>query len=278
MYIFKKNQDKKKLPVNFIFLCINRLKPLRHKKKSNFTKVNTVIFFLLCFNNLCFFVYLMYNISCAVHVFLYMSSESKITKKFNIKDYQELIDTLAKVEYKKLSSKHLIDFSELINIGTQVVHKLCSDTPPDKYNRSYISTSIKWAIRNEIRRRYKWYVLKNKNEFAVTEENQNIISEAVYKTILSVEELQEGDNPTQIRDFKRNPEEKILFFELSESIKEAVKNLPQRERDLIEAKFYKDKKLKEISDEFNLSPSRISRIIQSGISKIRKELAKQNLV
>lgn len=207
-----------------------------------------------------------------------MSSESKITKKFNIKDYQELIDTLAKVEYKKLSSKHLIDFSELINIGTQVVHKLCSDTPPDKYNRSYISTSIKWAIRNEIRRRYKWYVLKNKNEFAVTEENQNIISEAVYKTILSVEELQEGENPTQIKDFKRNPEEKILFFELSESIKEAVKSLPPRERDLIEAKFYKDKKLKEISDEFNLSPSRISRIIQSGISKIRKELAKQNLV
>lgn len=216
--------------------------------------------------------------SCTVHVFLYMSSESKVTKKFNIKDYQELIGTLAKVEYKKLSSKHLIDFSELINIGTQVVHKLCSDTPPDKYNRSYISTSIKWAIRNEIRRRYKWYVLKNKSEFTVTEESQNLISEAVYKTILSVEELQEGENPTQIKDFKRNPEEKILFFELSESIKEAVKSLPARERDLIEAKFYKDKKLKEISDEFNLSPSRISRIIQSGISKIRKELAKQNLV
>ena len=40
-----------------------------------------------------------------------MSSETKTTNKFNIKDYQELIDTLAKVEYKKLSSKHLIDFS-----------------------------------------------------------------------------------------------------------------------------------------------------------------------
>ena len=46
-----------------------------------------------------------------------MSSENKAVVKFNIKDYQELIDTLAKVEYKKLSSKHLIDFSELINIG-----------------------------------------------------------------------------------------------------------------------------------------------------------------
>ncbi len=207
-----------------------------------------------------------------------MSSETKTTNKFNIKDYQELIDTLAKVEYKKLSSKHLIDFSELINIGTQVVHKLCANTPADTYNKSYISTAIKWAIRNEVRRRYKWYVLKNQKESIVDEENQDNIREAVYKTILSVDEMAEGDNPTQIRDNKRNPEEKILFFELSESIKAAIKNLPQRERELIECKFFNDKKLREISEEFNLSPSRISRIIQSGLNKIRKELVKQNLV
>lgn len=208
-----------------------------------------------------------------------MTVEKKIVNKFNIKDYQELIDTLAKVEYKKLSSKHLIDFSELVNIGTQVVHKLCANTPPDKYNKSYISTAIKWAIRNEVRRRFKWYVLKNqKQETVYDEENQNNLREAVYKTILSVDEMAEGDNPTQIRDFKLNPEEKIIFSELSDSIKAAIKNLPPRERELIECKFFNDKKLREISEEFNLSPSRISRIIQSGLNRIRKELVKQNLV
>ena len=208
-----------------------------------------------------------------------MSSDNTV-QKFNIRDYQELIDTLSKVEYKKLSSKHLIDYSELINIATQVIHKLCSNNPPDKYNRSYLSTAIKWAIRNEVRRRYKWYVLKNRkeNEIYVDEENQCTIREAVYKTILSVDEISEGDNPTQIRDSKRNPEEKILFSELSEHIKNAIKNLPQRERELIECKFFQDKKLREISEEFNLSPSRISRIIQSGLNRIRKELVKQNLV
>lgn len=211
--------------------------------------------------------------------FLDMSVEKKDTYKFNIKDYQELIETLAKVEYKKLSSKHLIDFSELINIGTQVVHKLCANSEPDKYNKSYLSTAIKWAIRNEVRRRYKWYVLKNKHENPVLdEENQSSIREAVYKTILSVDEMAEGDNPTQIRDSKRNPEETVLFSELSDSIKHAIKNLPARERELIECKFFKDKKLREISEEFNLSPSRISRIIQSGLNKIRKDLVKQNLV
>ncbi len=207
-----------------------------------------------------------------------MSLNNKTLNKFNIKDYQELIDTLAKVEYKKLSAKHLIDFSELVNIGTQVVHKLCAGNPPDKYNKSYISTAIKWAIRNEVRRRYKWYVLKNQKETFVSAESQDNIREAVYKTILSVDEMAEGDNPTQIRDSKRNPEEKVIFYELSESIKAAIKTLPQRERELIECKFFNDKKLREISEEFNLSPSRISRIIQSGLNKIRKELVKQNLV
>ncbi len=207
-----------------------------------------------------------------------MSVDNKNTCKFNIKDYQELIDTLAKVEYKKLSSKHLIDFSELVNIGTQVIHKLCSNAEPDKYNKSYLSTAIKWAIRNEVRRRYKWYVLKNKDEAVISEESQYSIREAVYKTILSVDEMAEGENPTQVKDIKRNPEEKIIFVELSDSIKNAIKNLPPRERELIECKFFKDKKLREISEEFNLSPSRISRIIQSGLNKIRKELVKQNLV
>ena len=60
--------------------------------------------------------------------------------------------------------------------------------------------------------------------------------------------------------------------------KEALKKLPQREHDLIEAKFFHDKKLRELSDDFNISPSRISRIIQSGLNKIRKELEKNNLV
>lgn len=200
-------------------------------------------------------------------------------KKFNIKDYMELIETLAKVEYKKLSSNHLMEYSELINIGTQVVYKLFTNAKEDAYNKSYISTAIKWAIRNEVRRRYKWYVLKNKKKSEYfSDENPNAVREAVYKTILSIDEISEGDSPTQIKDFKRNPEEKIVFHELSESIKDAIKKLPVRERELIECKFYKDKKLREISEEFNLSPSRISRIIQAGLNKIKKELVKQNLV
>jgi RNA polymerase sigma-70 factor (ECF subfamily) len=89
--------------------------------------------------------------------------------------------------------------------------------------------------------------------------------------------MADAENPTLIKDTTRTPEELIVFNELSSAIKEAIKKLPTREQELIEAKFFQDKKLRELSDDFNISPSRISRIIQSGLNKIRKELEKSNL-
>ncbi len=195
----------------------------------------------------------------------------------SLREYNDLIETIAKIEFKKLSSSYLIDFSELINIGTQVIHHLCTSSNIENYNKSYISTAIKWAIRNEVRRRYKWYSLKTKKTVTPDEEDKNEIRDAIYKTILSIEEMADAENPTQIKDDARSPEETIVFNELSVALKEAIKKLPQRERDLIEAKFYKDKKLRELSEDFNISPSRISRIIQAGLNKIRKELEKNNL-
>ena len=206
-----------------------------------------------------------------------MNTSSKAAIRKCLKEYNELIETIAKIEFKKLSSSYLIDYSELVNIGTQVIHHLCSTSDITKYNNSYISTAIKWAIRNEIRRRYKWYSQKTKNETTVNQEDVNDIREAVYKTILSIDEMADAENPTLIKDTTRTPEELIVFNELSSAIKEAIKKLPTREQELIEAKFFQDKKLRELSDDFNISPSRISRIIQSGLNKIRKELEKSNL-
>ena len=212
-----------------------------------------------------------------------MDIRTKAAIRRSLAEYNELIETIAKIEFKKLSSSYLIDFSELVNIGTQVVHHFCSTSDISQYNNSYISTAIKWAIRNEIRRRYKWYSQKTKTEVAnltgeEAKEAANDIREAVYKTILSIDEMAEAENPSQIKDNARTPDEVVAFNEMSAAIKEAMKNLPQREQELIEAKFFHDKKLRELSEDFDISPSRISRIIQSGLNKIRKELEKENLL
>lgn len=192
----------------------------------------------------------------------------------SVKAYKDLIETVAKVEYQKLSAAHLIEYLELVNIGTQTLYNLFKNTNPENFNKSYLSTAIRWAIRNEVRRRYRWYTLKNKKN---AEEHEDL-REAVYKTILSIDEIADSDSSTQIRDDGKNPEESMEFLELKNEILQAIKKLPQREKELIESKFFKEKKLREISTEFDLSPSRVSRIIQSGLNKIKKELKHQKAV
>ena len=188
--------------------------------------------------------------------------------RINLSRYKDLIETVSKVEFKKFSNLGLIDLSEVVNLANYTVYYLVNNSKFD-YNEAYLTKAIKWAIRNEMRRRYKWHTMKNQ------EPEQEKIKDAVYKTILSIEEMAEAENPTLIKDTSRNPEEKAEIVELKNRICEVMKKLPQREQDLIEAKYFYDKKLKDISDEFGISQSRISRIIQNGIEKIKKELLKQ---
>ena len=190
------------------------------------------------------------------------------------------IEIIAKVEYQKFSNSHLIELPELINIGTHALYILFKNKEPEKYNNTYLSTAIKWAIRNEVRRRYKWYTLKNK-QVSIDEDAETNDAEMradVYKNILSIDELQDAEIPTQIKSQDKTPEESIEFSELKEGILESMKKLPPRERELIEYKFFKEKKLREIAEEFNISQSRISRIIQTGLDRIKKDLAKQGII
>ena len=192
----------------------------------------------------------------------------------NLSQYKDLIETISKVEYKKFSNLGLIELSEVIALANYTVYYLVNNSKnKELYNTAYLTKAIKWAIRNEMRRRYKWYVMKNQES-----NEQEQIKDAAYKTILSVEEMAEGDNPTQIKDSRRTPEEKAEIVELKNRICEAMKKLSQREQDLIEAKYFYDKKLKDISVEFNISQSRISRIIQNALDKIKKDLLKQEEV
>jgi len=189
----------------------------------------------------------------------------------NLSQYKDLIETISKVEYKKFSNLGLIELSEVISLANYTVYYLVNNSKnKDLYNTAYLTKAIKWAIRNEMRRRYKWYVMKNQ-----TTEEQEKIKDAVYKTILSIEEMADAENPTLIKDNDRTPEEKAEILELKNRICEVMKKLSQREQDLIEAKYFYDKKLKDISVEFNISQSRISRIIQNALEKIKKELLKQ---
>lgn len=205
-----------------------------------------------------------------------MSVEDTIKSK----KYRDLIEIIAKIEYQKFSNSHLIELEELINIGTHALYIIFKANNPEYYNNSYLTTAIKWAIRNEVRRRYKWYTLKNRTQLCEEDEitNEVELRAEVYKNILSIDELQDTEIPTQFKSKDKTPEENIEFSELRAEILEAIKKLPPREREFIECKFFQDKKLREIATEFNISQSRISRIIQTGLDRIKKDLAKQGII
>ncbi|MCQ2958041.1 MAG: sigma-70 family RNA polymerase sigma factor [Candidatus Gastranaerophilales bacterium] len=185
----------------------------------------------------------------------------------------DVINVVCKVEYKRLNNAYMVEFDEFQNIAIITVHTILTENPNKEFNITYLSVAIKWAIRNELRRRFNWYSAKADDDIPKDE-----VREAIYETILSIDELAEGDNPQQIRDNSMTQEESAELSEINVAIREAIKKLPPRYREIIEARFYQDKKLKELSEDYNLSPSRITRIIQSGLEKVRNELKKQCLV
>ncbi len=208
-----------------------------------------------------------------------------------INDYIGIIEKVARVEHKRIPN-HMVDYDELVSIGIiaiQVMIKGKTDEQLAKYNNAYISTAVRWAIRNELRNRYKWYSLKHSNndnqdgdeagdeESAIT---PNKVREAVYETILSIDSLaaaaSDNDSPFDfIKDTSALPDEKAELSELSRDIKIAISKLPQKERTIIEYRFYRNMQVKEIAERVGLSSSRITRIIQAALNTVREYLNKK---
>lgn len=217
-----------------------------------------------------------------------------------IKQYVGIVQKIARVEHRRIPN-HMIEYEELVSIGVIAIQTLIKDKTEEqleKYNEAYIGTAVRWAIRNELRHRYKWYTLKHKQEG----ENDPYISdpatdtsddgestdmgfsispakvrEAVYETILSIDGLAAAatDNASPfdfIKDPSAMPDEKAEIVEMSRLVKQAIAQLPQKERTVVEYRFYRNMQAKDIATMVGLSPSRITRIIQFSLNQIREYL------
>ena len=191
----------------------------------------------------------------------------------------------------------MLDCEELVSIGIialQALFKNKTDEEMNNYNSSYIATAVRWAIRNELRNRYKWYTLKHKVDDDAQEadeytENQSTLDvtpskvrEAVYETILSIDSIMANSSDNEspfdfIKDTHAMPDEKAEITELSKLIKEAISKLPQKDRTIVEYRFYRNLQVKQIAAMVGLSSSRITRIIQASLNNVREYLSKKGL-
>ena len=191
-----------------------------------------------------------------------------------IKQYVGIVQKIARVEHRRIPN-HMIEYEELVSIGVIAIQTLIKGKTEEqlaRYNDAYIGTAVKWAIRNELRHRYKWYTLKHKKEegaedsyvsdAVISNDNSDDmgfsisptkVREAVYETILSIDGLAAAatDNASPfdfIKDTSAMPDEKAEIVEMSKLIKQAIAKLPQKERTVVEYRFYRNMQAKDIAN------------------------------
>lgn len=214
-----------------------------------------------------------------------------ISVQSRVKYYIPIIEKVAKVEHRRIPS-HMVEFEELVSIGiiaVQALVKSKSEEQLEKYNDSYVATAVRWAIRNELRNRYKWYSLKHAKitededgEASDLEITPSKVREAVYETILSIDSIasanSDNDSPFDfIKDTGAMPDEKAELTELGRVIREAIALLPPKDRTVVEYRFYRNMQVKEIAQQIGLSSSRITRIVQSSLNVVREYLEKRGI-
>lgn len=218
----------------------------------------------------------------------------------NITKYLPLVERVAKVEYRRVPA-HMVDYEELVSIGAIAVQNILKGKSPEQIenlNISYIATATRWAIRNELRTRYKWYTLKHTrvaedSDEAIGDdeakpvseepkgdkedrESPEAIREAVYEAILSIDGISDGADGDSSYDFisdsAAGPDERLEIVELGKAIKKAIENLPPKERTIVEYRFYRNMQVKEIANLVGLSSSRVTRIVQASLDMVRDYL------
>ncbi|OGI01764.1 MAG: hypothetical protein A2287_11115 [Candidatus Melainabacteria bacterium RIFOXYA12_FULL_32_12] len=209
-----------------------------------------------------------------------------------IQEYITIAEKVARVEQRRIPS-HMVEYEELMSIGIIAIQALVKDKTEEqlaKYNDAYIATAIRWAIRNELRNRYKWYSLKHAKTATSTEGEDGSdssldvspekVREAVYETILSIDsiaESSENDSPFDfIKDGSALPDERLEIMELGKVIREAIEKLPPKERTIMEYRFYRNLQVKDIAMQVGLSSSRVTRIIQASLNSVREYLKEKD--
>ena len=218
-----------------------------------------------------------------------MQDNKDKTNNNKLKEYIELVQKVARVEHRRIPS-HMVEYEELLSIGIIAIQALIKNKSMEqlaRYNSAYIATAVRWAIRNELRVRYKWYSLKHKAEEDgdVSDDDdvntqKSKVREAIYETVLSIDGLadaaSDNDSPFDfLKDNHATPDENAEISEMGRMIREAITKLSAKDRTVVEYRFYRNMQVKDIARQVGLSPSRVTRIVQSALNDIKAYLNKR---
>jgi RNA polymerase sigma factor (sigma-70 family) len=202
-----------------------------------------------------------------------------------VQDHMPLILTVARVEMNR-HPQYILDFGDLVSIAAMTLFNLLTQHPERPFNSHYLSNAMKWGIRNELRSHYRWYALKKgqpesstDDETTLNHPNEGAAGASsvrygdVVTSLLSFDDATDTDPlHDNVNHVGQTPEQLLDQHENTLAIQAALKTLPDRERQILEARFFRNLKMREIALSFDISPSRASRIIQASLLRIKKEL------
>ena len=70
----------------------------------------------------------------------------------------------------------------------------------------------------------------------------------------------------------KKTDENAEISEMGKMIRVAISKLPPKERTVVEYRFYRNMQVKDIATQIGLSPSRVTRIVQSSLNAVRDYL------
>jgi RNA polymerase sigma factor for flagellar operon FliA len=238
----------------------------------------------------------------------YKGTQSKVAKDKLLLEYANLVKYIAQRIAVNLPSS--VERDDLISAGILGLVKAVETFEPERGFKfeTYAGHKIRGAILDELRamdwvprsvrqkaRELQRVFAKLENELGrmpyddevckslniTIKEYEDILTEVTPTTIISLEEAmpdREADSK-EIRIIdtiedpgSNNPLRELGFTEVKNILKEAIANLPEKEKLVVALYHYEELTLKEIGVVLNISESRVSQIHSKVILKLRSKL------
>lgn len=238
----------------------------------------------------------------------YKETQSKVAKDKLLLEYANLVKYIAQRIAVNLPSS--VERDDLISAGILGLVKAVETFEPERGFKfeTYAGHKIRGAILDELRamdwvprsvrqkaRELQRVFAKLENELGrmpyddevckslniTMKEYEDILTEVTPTTIISLEEAM-PDRETDSKEIRiidtiedpgsNNPLKELGFIEVKNILKEAIGNLPEKEKLVIALYHYEELTLKEIGVVLNISESRVSQIHSKVILKLRSKL------
>lgn len=197
-------------------------------------------------------------------------AEKDVTDKSKLQHYIDIVQAVARMEHSNIKNLS-VEYEELLSIGIiaiQVMIKNKTEEQLSRYNDIYIATAVQWAIRNEMKIRYKEY----KSKDVVISDDPNYDDFKQFSVRVNVYRVV-GD----LYNFKDRIEDssfKEVILNYANLIREQIESITtDDDREVINDVIFSEKTIDDIAKERKMSYHETVVKVSSILDEIKKGLA-----